>query len=216
MAAAVPVVPGQSVLDLGCGVGSASLCLGCRVEGLDLHGLEIQRFYAALGRENAAANEMALEIHEGDASAMPAALRARVFDAVMLNPPWYAEDRTPSPNPGRDRARRTALDMADWIEAALARTRPGGHVVIIQRAERLAGILAALDGPAGGIEILPLVARTGRDAKRVIVRARKGVRTPLRLAPPLVLHDGTTHDRDGDDFSARAAAILRDGLALEF
>lgn len=106
--------------------------------------------------------------------------------------------------------------MAYWIGAALARTRPGGHVVLVQKAERLSAILSALDGPAGGIEVLPLTARVGRDAKRVIVRARKGVRTPLRLAAPLVLHDGAAHDRDGDDFSARATAILRDGAALEF
>jgi hypothetical protein len=31
-----------------------------------------------------------------------------------------------------------------------------------------------------------------------------------------VLHEGAAHDRDGDDFSARAAAILRGGAALDF
>ena len=40
LAATVPVKPEQSVLDLGCGVGTASLCLGQRMPGLDLHGLE--------------------------------------------------------------------------------------------------------------------------------------------------------------------------------
>lgn len=216
MAAAVAVAPGAAVLDLGCGVGSAALCLAARVPDLDLHGLEIQAAYAALARENATANRASLKVHEGDVAAMPAALRAKVFDAVMLNPPWYPGDETPSPDPGRDLARRTDLGMAVWIGAALARTRPGGHMVIIQRAERLAEIVAALDGPAGRIEILPLAARAGRDAKRVIVRARKGVRTPLRLCAPLVLHDGATHDRDGEDFSAGARAILRDGAALDF
>ncbi len=216
LAAAVPAVPGGSVLDLGCGAASAAMCLGARVGQVDLHGLEIQRFYAALARENAALNGQALTVHEGDVTAMPAALRERVFDAVMLNPPWYSGAATRSPNPGRDRARRTDLGIDVWIAAALARTRPGGHLVIIQRSERLAEILAALDGPAGEIAVLPLAARAGRDAKRVIVRARKGVRTPLRLATPLVLHDGANHDRDGDDFSTRAAAILRDGAALEF
>ena len=216
MAASVRVVTGNSVLDLGCGVGSAALCLAARVPGLDLHGLEIQPEYAELARANADLNGTALEVHDGDILAMPTALRARVFDAVMTNPPWYRGDETPSPDPGRDKARRTDLGMAPWVAAALSRTRPGGHVVLIQRTEYLAEILSALDGPAGDISVLPLAARAGRDAKRVIVRARKGSRGPMRLAAPLVLHEGAVHDRDGDDFSERAEAILRHGAALEF
>ena len=42
LAAACPAEPGQSVLDLGCGAGAATLCLGLRVPGLALSGLELQ------------------------------------------------------------------------------------------------------------------------------------------------------------------------------
>ena len=216
MAAAVPARPGQRVLDLGCGVGTAALCLGNRVADLDLHGLEIQPEYASLARRNADLNRLSMTVHQGDVAAVPAALRALVFDAVMLNPPWYPPEETPSPDAGRDKARRTELPVGSWIDAALSRLRQGGYLVSIQRIDRLAAIVTALDGPAGAIEILPLTARVGRDAKRVIVRARKTSRTPLRLASPLVLHDGTSHVRDRDDFSPRAAAILRDGAELEF
>ena len=55
LAAACPAVAGQSVLDLGCGVGAASLCLASRVAGLVQTGLELQEDYAALARQNAAA-----------------------------------------------------------------------------------------------------------------------------------------------------------------
>ena len=174
MAAAVPAKAGETVLDLGCGVGSAALCLAARVPGLELHGLEIQADYADIARTNAALNGTPFEVHDGDIQTMPTALRARVFDAVMTNPPWYRGDETPSIDPGRNTARRTDLGMALWVAAALSRTRPGGHVVLIQRAEFLAEILTALDGPTGDVTVLPLAARAGRDAKRVIVRARKG------------------------------------------
>ena len=216
MAAAVPARPGDSVLDLGCGVGTAALCLGWRVKGLELHGIEIQPEYAALARESAKLNRMTLNVHEGDVCAMPAALRARTFDVVMLNPPWYPAEETASPDPGRDTARRSVLPVSAWISAALSRARQGGYVVIIQRIERLPEVLAALNGPAGDITVLPLVAREGRAAKRALVRARKTSRAPFRLAAPLVLHDGPDHRGDRDDYSARAAAILRDGAALDF
>jgi tRNA1(Val) A37 N6-methylase TrmN6 len=64
--------------------------------------------------------------------------------------------------------------------------------------------------------VLPLAARPGRDAKRVIVRARKGGRAPFRLAAPLILHRGATHIADGDDYTAQARAILRDAAELVF
>jgi tRNA1Val (adenine37-N6)-methyltransferase len=62
LAAACPAVAGQSVLDLGCGAGAASLCLAARVPGLRLTGLEVQPEYADLARRNAARNGIAMEV----------------------------------------------------------------------------------------------------------------------------------------------------------
>ncbi|MFZ8943107.1 MAG: methyltransferase, partial [Gemmobacter sp.] len=65
LAAAVPARPGESVLELGCGAGAAILCLGARVAGLSLAGLELQPGYAALAARNAEANGRALQVHAG-------------------------------------------------------------------------------------------------------------------------------------------------------
>ena len=217
LAAAVPVKPGQSVLDLGCGVGTASLCLGHRMPGLDLHGLELQADYSALAEGNAAANGIPFEVHQGDIRKMPPVLRERSFDHVISNPPWHDSRAIASPVPGRDTANRMAdLTLTLWIVAAFTRLLPGGWFTMIQRAVWLPEILAALSTRAGDVTVLPLQAREGRDAKRVIVKARKGSRGPFRLAAPLVLHAGTAHVQDGDDFSPVARAILRDGGGLDF
>ncbi|MEM6664579.1 MAG: methyltransferase [Pseudomonadota bacterium] len=216
LAAATPAGPGDAVLDLGCGVGTASLCLAHRVRDLDLHGVEVQRDYAALARANAEGNNLPLTVYDADICAMPLDLRHRSFDAVILNPPWHEPEAMGSPNPGRDRANRLEMDLAIWMSAAMTRTRQGGWIVVIQRAESLPEILAALSTRAGDISVLPLAARSDRPAKRVIVKARKSSRGPFRLAAPLVLHDGASHDRDGDDYSAAASAVLRDGAALDF
>ena len=216
LAAAVPARAGDNVLDLGCGVGTAALCLGARVAGLALAGLEVQPDYAALARANAKRAGQAMEVVEGDLREMPAALKARSFDVVMANPPYHPAHDIPSPDAARDRANRLDAGVDEWVMAALSRTRPGGHVVLIQRVERLPEIVAALSGPAGDVSVLPLAAREGRPAKRVIVRARKSSKGPFRLAAPLVLHSGAVHLSDRDDFSQAATAILRGGAALEF
>ncbi|MEM9011618.1 MAG: methyltransferase [Pseudomonadota bacterium] len=217
LAAACPAAPGDSVLDLGCGVGTAALCLGTRVMDLRLAGLELQPAYAALARRNAAAADLPLEVVEGDLAAMPAALRGRSFDHVITNPPFFAASDPAAPDPGRATARQLGpVPLADWIAAALRRLRPGGGLTAIAPAERLADLLAPLNGSAGDIAVLPLASRVGRPAGRVIVRARKGARGPLRLAAPLIVHQGPAHLADGDDFSPEATAILRDGAPIVF
>ncbi|QIE57171.1 methyltransferase [Pikeienuella piscinae] len=217
LAAASAAKPGARVLDAGCGAGAAMLCLAARVPGLETHGLELQPPYAGLARRNADLNGVAAAIWDGDLFGPPAELRRIGFDIVMTNPPYFDAFGAPSPDPGRDAARRATggRSAAEWTAAAVARLRSGGRFATIHLAAKLPEILAGLAG-AGDIAVLPLQSRAGRDAKRVIVTARKGARGPFRIAPPLIIHDGETHRRDADDFSTAADAVLRRGAPLRF
>ena len=87
LAASVPAKAGQSVLDLGCGIGAALYSLSTRVEGLTLTGLELHPATAELARVNAAENGFDATIVTGDIAAMPSELKARRFDHVLTNPP---------------------------------------------------------------------------------------------------------------------------------
>ena len=214
LAAACPARAGQAVLELGCGAGTASLCLGWRVPGVILTGLERQAAYADLARTNAAANGIALEVLTGDLADPPAALREASFDHVLMNPPFFLGG-TPAPDPGRAGARREETPLALWIDAGLRRLRPGGWLVVIQRADRLDGVMVALQGRAGGVTILPIAARVGHPAGRVLVAARKGARSPLRLLAPLITHAAPVHGRDGEDLTVTAQAILRNGAPID-
>ena len=213
LAAACPARPGQSVLELGCGAGVALLCLASRVPDLALSGLELQPAYAALARRNARANAIPARIHEGDLGHMPAELRGESFDHVIANPPYFLGG-TMAPDAGRGTARHEDTPLQDWIAAGLRRLRPGGGITLIQRADRLGAILSALQEKAGAIKILPISARAGREAGRVIVTARKGARTPLRLLSPFILHANPSHSADGEDLTEAAQAVLREGAAL--
>jgi tRNA1Val (adenine37-N6)-methyltransferase len=213
LAAAVPARTGEAVLDLGCGAGAAALCLAARVPGLVLHGVERQAAYAALASANAARNGAALAVWGADIAALPAELRMRSFDHVLANPPWFDVAAPPARDPGRDAAQREETPLALWVRVGLRRLRPGGRLTLIAPAERLPGLLAAA-GDGRGATVLPLAARSGRPAGRVIVQLRKGARSPFRLLAPLVLHAGAEHLRDGEDYSPAALAVLRDGAAL--
>lgn len=213
LAAACPARPGQSVLELGCGAGVASLCLGWRVPELAMTALERQDVYAGLARENARRNAIPLDVLTGDLAAPPPELRGRTFDHVLMNPPYFLGG-TPAPDQGRSEARHEETPLSVWLDAGLRRLRPGGRLTLIQRADRLDGVIRALGDRVGALTILPVAARQDRPAGRILLVARKGSRSPMQLLAPFVMHGNAAHLRDGEDLTPAAAAVLRDGAPI--
>lgn len=213
LAAAVPADTGDIVLDIGCGVGAAALCLAARVPGCRVTGIEVQRELVRLAGENAARNGVAdrVTVMAGDIRNPPPRLEPGRFAHVMANPPYMeAEAASPSPLPAKATATiEGEADLAAWVRFALAMAQPRGSLTFIHRADRLEHLLAQFAGRTGGIVVLPLWPGAGKLAKRIIVHARKDVATPTRLLPGLVLH-GT----DGR-YTAEADAVLRDAKAIE-
>ena len=214
LAAACPARPGERVLELGCGAGVALFCLGARVPGLHLAGLELQPEYAGLARRNAQENGIEAQIHQGDLAQMPPALRQQAFDHVIANPPYFTAG-TEAPDQGRGTARHESTALALWVRAGLRRLSPGGWLTVIQRIDRLGELLVALEGAAGGVTILPIAARAGRPAGRAIVIARKGGKAPLRLLAPFVMHEKAQHFEDAEDLTSAAQQVLREGRGID-
>ncbi len=211
LAAAVPAAPGDTVLDIGCGTGVAALCLRSRVPQAQVTGIEIQPNYADLARRNGLG-----DIITADLASLPADFRQRQFAHVMMNPPYFdRQTSSPSDDAGRNQARGGPTALADWLETGARRLAPQGTLTVIQRADRLADIVPALPADLGSLVILPIAPRVGRDAKLILVQSIKGGRAALRIAAPLVLHDGPSHVSDGDDYSAAANALLRCGERLD-
>ena len=96
------------------------------------------------------------------------------------------------------------------MKAALALLRPGGVFLMIHRADALAEILNAAKGRIGNLRLLPVHAKAGEPAVRLLLYGKKGSRAPLALLPPLVLHEA------GGGFTPQAEAIHRGeaGIAL--
>jgi len=212
LAAAVPARSGESVLELGCGSGAALLCLATRVTGLGLHAVEVQSRYADLCRLNASANDINATVWTADLRNLPSDLRNLTFDHVIANPPYFERASSiSSPLPDRDMAFAGDTSIADWIDIATRRLKPKGMLTLIQKADRLPELMRAIDDRLGAIAVYPITGRIGRPADRIILRARKGGRTPFRLHAAIPLHDGPAHTRDGEDYRPEISAILRKG-----
>jgi len=209
LAAAVDARTGESVLDLGAGVGAVGLCIAARVAGCPIVGIELQPALAALAERNAvlngAADRVRTRVHDL-ARPLPPDLGA--FDHVVTNPPYLAA-AVADPSPDRSKALATVESSATlvrWLTVATGALKPAGTLLAIHRSDRLEEIIDVLDRLGWGdvtVKHLP-------PAARVLVRARRAQELRRQDALPLVLH------RPGGGYTDEAEAILRHGQPLAF
>ena len=214
LAAACDAADGQRVIEAGCGAGAALLAAAVRRPGAHFTGIERDPAALALARENIATNEMAERVDAvaGDVGLRFSGLGLQPFDAALANPPFFDD---PDALRGPAEARRGAWMADDGLEAWLGfltkAVREGGTITLIHRADRLGDILRLLAPKAGSAQVRPVQPFADQPAKRVLVRAVKTGKAPLRLLPPLILHD-----REGGKHTGEAEAILRGEAALDW
>lgn len=196
LAAATAAWPGQRIADFGAGAGAAGLAVARRVSGIELVLVEIDATLAALASANASSNGIqasvvTLDLDSSAAAFAAAGLGPDSIDGILTNPPFNDPDRQqPSPDDARRVAHEaTATTLASWIHAARRVLKPGGVLTLIWRAEGLEQVLAVLARGFGGVVVQPVHGKAGGPAIRILVRATKGGRAPLRIYPGLMLND---------------------------
>lgn len=213
LAASVVAQAGDQVLELGSGTGGASLCVAYRVPGCSVMGLEREADLVTLANSNAEANGMAdrARFVAGDVTAPPPELLDCEFDHVFANPPYLETERSHPRAGATKRMARIEGDggLATWIDLMLTLVKAKGRLTLIHRADRLGDVLTGLADRAGEVVVCPLWPKTGVPARRVIVSARRGVSTPLKVSSGLVLHqtDGT--------YRPAVDRILRQGVGFD-
>ncbi len=218
LAASIPAKPGDHVLDMGAGVGVASLCLASRCSDAKVTGLEVQQSLVAAALKNVERNDLSarVKVVEGSVTEKAASLADKraaygSFDHVMTNPPFYDGGKVWG-SPNESKARAHALEevaLNEWLRVTCAMAKPKGTVTIIHRADALPDLLKGAEGKLGGLIAFPLWPTDCAAANRVLLQGVKGSRAPLTLARGLVLHEAS------GGFTPEAEAILRQGAALD-
>jgi len=214
LAGAVPDGFGGRLADLGSGAGAAGFAVAVRCPAASVLLVEKAAEMADCARQSRDLPENRalagrIDVLQADVElAGPERTRAglpdRSFDFIIMNPPFNSAEDRATPDPLKRDAHVMTGGLFDrWLRTASALARAKADVAIIARPASLSEILAALEGRFGSPRLLPIHPRPEAEAIRIIVRARKGARGALSLAPPLVLHD-----RDGRAFTARADAII--------
>ncbi len=214
IAAAAPLAPGETLVDIGAGVGAAGLCAMARIADSGAILVEADPALAELASDNAARNGLAARtrVVTCDVTSRGAAARAGLTggaDHALANPPFYdpAASRLSPHKKSAHGATKEALDA--WMRFAAAALRPGGTLTLVHRADALQLVLEACSPRFGGLKLCPVHPRPGLPASRLLVQGTKGSRAPLTLLAGLTLHDN-----QGNAFLPEIEAVLRGGAGL--
>ena len=211
LAAAVPREASGLAYDIGAGVGAAGLGIALLCPATQVGLIERDPALAALSQENATRNSLDdrvdVMIRDVLAGREPRPAPARL---VVTNPPFYrAAAVRASPDAARRRAHVAEADLSVWLHACLDLLDSKGTLILIHEPSALPEILAAFAGRAGAVTLLAIHPRQHRPARRLLVRAVKGSRAPLTIAPPLVLHGQS-------GFEPLAERLHRGDVALDW
>ncbi|GHA30381.1 methyltransferase [Devosia pacifica] len=207
------------LLDLGAGVGTASLVAMHHNSSLSALLAERDEAILPLTHKNLARNgfstraeAICVDVCARGRDRQAAGLEPDAFSRVIANPPFFDEAAGTRAGAARADARHMAAEALDlWVRAAATCAAAGGEIVFIYPAAGLVPLISAFDQRFGAICLLPLSPRPEADATRILVRARKGSRAPLRMLTPRYLHA-----REGRAFMPEFEAIFRGEARLDW
>jgi len=207
LASAVVIKKGETLLDVGAGNGIVGLCVNARKK-CSVTALECQEKLANTIYQNAQLNRAMVEVILHNLFNTKDAIKGKLFQNVVTNPPFYDQSGKGRQSSEQRLAYRAEFDLKKWLDYCLKHLKSGGHFTMIHRPEMLGKILSALEHKLGAIEVFPIQTKLNQPATRIIVRGILGAKTPLKLYPPLIMHNS-----DGSR-SELAEKILRKGQSI--
>jgi tRNA1(Val) A37 N6-methylase TrmN6 len=201
-----------AILDLGTGVGTATLVALAHHPGLTATLVDSDPEMAALADLNIGSNAMTaradvltLDLTASGRARASAGLAADAFVSVIANPPFFAAGSGTRASARGAAARHMTADQLDlWVKTAATHVAPAGEAIFIHTAEALPALLQSFTTRFGAITILPLIPRDSEPAHRILIRGIKGSRAPLSLLASRALHTPA-----GRQFRPEFEAIFR-------
>lgn len=210
LGASIPIISNQHILEVGCGVGTAILCVAYRAQQqnipIHLTGIDIQEPFIELAQQNAKYNKHDIDFQVQDIQ-LSKSFFGR-FDHVFANPPYFKiNNHTITSSRSMARSEETCT-LETWIHYLIKAVKPKGYVSLIYPADRMIEVLNLCRKQLGNIKIFPLWPKEGMQAKRFILQGRKGMNGSSTLLSGLTLH------QENQTYTPAAHSILWNGNPL--
>ncbi len=212
LAAFMKPEPSSVAIELGTGTGIISLLCAAKGRFASIQAIELQKDFADLAARNVERNGLSdrITVYHGDIRSFRAEDLGGEAAVVFANPPYMKTDSGKrNASDYRYLARHEVCGgIEDFCFAAARLLKHGGKFYCVWRPDRLADLVASLRTCRLEAKVMAFVhADCDTEPSMVLVCAKKGGASGMRVLPPLCLHDAASHGETGRELSLRAKRI---------
>ncbi len=181
--------PKGKVLDVGAGCGVVGLLVARDNPKVELEAVEKQKAFIHYATTNARVNKIEYKMYEGDFTELDESIK---YDYIISNPPFYPEGASKSEDEMLFNARYNVnLPLKDFFKKVSKVLKPHSHFVFCYDASQFGLICAELDAVKLRVVDVQFVhAKIDRGATLVMIHARNGSKSLMKVWPPFVSFEG--------------------------
>jgi len=182
--------PKGKMLDVGAGCGVVGLLAARDNEKIELHAVEKQEIFVKYAKKNAKENNIPYTMYECDFLDLD---ETQKYDYIVSNPPFYPEGVQKSKNEMLFQARYNSnLPIENFFKKVSRLLKPHSHFVFCYDVTQFGLLCAELEKVKMKIVDVEFVhPKSDRPASLVLIHARNGSKSMMKVWPPLIHFEGT-------------------------
>lgn len=211
LSASVPAKPGETILEIGTGNGTAAIALAKQIINLRILAIDIDPINLDIAKRNVILNKLSENIQTLNEDILKKDIKFNInqeeiksFDHIFMNPPYFDINKIVIPRSDQNKIAKSAnFNLIDgWLDISIKLLKHNGTITIINKVSNLDQIMRKLS-KYGSLIILPLVAHQNKEADRMIINFKMGSKSNTRILNAVVLHE------EGGEYSNDVEEVLR-------
>ncbi len=183
--------PKGRVLDVGAGCGIVGLLVARDNPKVTMEAVEKQDVFIPYAQKNAEVNEIEYKLYQNDFMDLDESLK---YDYIISNPPYYPEGTKKSEDKILANARYNSnLPLEKFFKKVSRLLKPHSHFVFCYDPVVFGDICSALERvKMRAVSVCFVHSKRSKDASLVLIHARNGSKSMMKILPPLFTFDGET------------------------
>lgn len=196
--------PKGRMLDVGAGCGVVGLLVARDNKKVQLEAVEKQDAFAHYATTNARVNKIEYKLYHQSFLELDEDLK---YNYIVSNPPFYPSGVTKSENEMLFNARYNVnLPLKDFFKKVSRLLKPQSHFIFCYDASQFGEVCAELDRVKMKVVDVQFVhSKIERNASLVMVHARNGSRSLMKVWPPLISFDGNESSQNVKEIYKKAS-----------